>query len=122
MGLVNTVSTARKLGYGVAAIRRAASSQKNRRLASALFSGARTTLLSFFRVLHLLWLQTTGLFFLVFCAVCAGAAVREYRHYAAGEPAMGKLILSAAVALMFGYFAVSSFWRAAKKSRTASQS
>jgi hypothetical protein len=73
-------------------------------------------------VLHLLWLQTTGLFFLVFCAVCAGAAVREYRHYAAGEPAMGKLILSAAVALMFGYFAVSSFWRAAKKSRTASQS
>jgi hypothetical protein len=62
-----------------------------------------------------LWHEVTGFFFFVFGAIVALAAVREYRHYAAGEYGPGKPILAAGLALMFLYFAISAFRRAAHK-------
>lgn len=83
------------------------------RLIRASWQGARTTLVSFGRVLHLLWLQTTGLFFLVFALGGAGACWRQYRLHG---PFYGRTILAFAFAVVFAYFGVSSFWRASRRS------
>ena len=74
-----------------------------------------TTFRHFARVLHLLFLQVAGVFFLAFSAAGAIAFVREYKLYAAGQPVGSKMAVAAAFALMFLWFAVSSFWRAARK-------
>ena len=68
-------------------------------------------------VIRVLWHQVTGLFFFVFGAGIAWAAVQEYGHYAAGQTGPGKAILAAALALMFLYFAVNAFGRAGRKKR-----
>ena len=70
------------------------------------------TLRSVTRVLHILWLEVTGLLFLVLAVIGGGAAVREYHRGASG-----KMALAAAFALLFADFGVSSFWRSR---RTAS--
>jgi hypothetical protein len=67
------------------------------------------------RTLGVLWHEVTGLFFLVFGAVLALAAVREYRHYAAGQGGAGRPILAATLGLMFLYFGVSAFRRAGRR-------
>jgi hypothetical protein len=64
------------------------------------------------RTLGVLWHEVTGLFFFVFGAILALAAVREYRHYAAGQTGVGRPILAATLGLMFLYFAFSAFRRA----------
>ena len=66
------------------------------------------------RVLHVLWHEVTGLFFLVFGAVLAVAALREYRHYAAGQSGAGRPMLAAALGVMFLYFGISAFRRAGR--------
>ena len=81
----------------------------------AFYSGASTTLRSFARVLHLLFLQVTGVFFLAFALLGGLACAREYRIYASGQPVGAKVAVAAAFSLMFLWFAVSSFWRASKK-------
>lgn len=79
------------------------------------WSAARTTLSHFGKVFHLLFLEVTGVFFLAFAAAGALGAWREYRKWTAGEIGPGKMYLGIAFAALFGWFAVSSFWRAAKK-------
>lgn len=66
-------------------------------------------------VVHVLWHQVTGLFFFVFGAGIAWAAIEEYRHYAAGQYGPGRPILASILALMFLYFALSAFHRAGGK-------
>lgn len=83
------------------------------RLVRAAWGAARTTLASFARVLHLLWLEVTGLFFLTFAAAGAVACWREYSRHG---PFYGKTALAFAFAVMFAYFGVSSFWRASRRS------
>lgn len=66
-------------------------------------------------MLHVLWLEVTGLLFLVLALVGGGAAVHEYHRYTAGEGAVGKMMLATVFTLMFAYFGVSSFWRSKRK-------
>ncbi len=67
------------------------------------------------RVLHVLWLEVTGLLFLVLALVGGGAAVRQYHRYQTGASGAGKVVLAAAFALVFAYFGVSSFWRSRRR-------
>ena len=81
----------------------------------AFYRAGTVTLRSVTRVLHVLWLEVTGLLFLVLAFIGAGAAMREYHHRSAGTASTGKMILAAGFALMFGYFGVNSFWRSRRK-------
>ncbi len=76
----------------------------------ALYKASTVTLRSIGRILKVLWLEVTGLLFLVLAIVGGGAAVRQYRQYQAGTSGAGKMLLAAAFALIFAYFGGSSFW------------
>ena len=69
------------------------------------------------RVLHLLFLQVAGVFFLAFAAGGGIAAWREYHKWQAGQIGPSKIYLALGFAALFLWFAVSSFWRAGKKSQ-----
>ena len=81
----------------------------------AFYRAGTVTFRSIGRVLHLLWLEVTGLLFLVLAVVGGGAAVRQYHRYQSGASGAGKIVLAAAFALIFAYFGVSSFWRSRKR-------
>ena len=81
----------------------------------ALYHGGSTALRSVSRVLHVLWLEVTGLLFLALALVGGGAAVHEYHRYRVGQGAAGKMLLATLFTVMFAYFGVSSFWRSKKK-------
>ncbi len=83
----------------------------------ATYSGVSTFLGSIRSVVHVLFHQVTGLFFLLFGVVVSLACYREYRAYQAGRFGPGRAILAGAIALLFLYFAVSNFARAGRKSR-----
>jgi len=101
--------------WGRALLRVAGRRGGESRVMRALYSGVSTTLSSVSRVLHVLWLEVTGLLFLVLALVGGGAAVHEYHRYRAGQGAAGKMVLATVFTLMFAYFGVSSFWRSKKK-------
>jgi hypothetical protein len=81
----------------------------------ATYRGASSIFHSFARVLSVLWHQVTGVFFLAFAIIGALACVREYRSYAAGKVGPGRVILVAGFVLLFGYFALSNFMRAGRR-------
>ena len=85
------------------------------RWSRATYRGASSFLSSVAHVIRVLWHEVTGFFFLVFGALLAFAAYREYRHYTAGQFGLGRPMLAALLALLFVYFAVSSFRRASRK-------
>jgi len=93
--------------------------QQNRWLRAG-YEGGSALLRSFGRVLGVLWHQLTGVFFLVFALIGAIACYREYRFYAEGRVGAGKVALVGGFALVFGYFAVSAFVRAGRRSSTRS--
>ena len=106
------LSTARKLGiFGRVAARQAGQSRWLR----AGWSAVQITLKHFGRVVHLLWLQITGVFFLFFALVGGLACWREYQAWQAGKIGPGKMVLAAGFAILFLWFGVSSFYRASKK-------
>lgn len=126
MVAVVPISRAQKLGAFVAAAQKtfAHVAQDNaprfaghRRLGSALWAGAKSTLGSVGHVLRLLWLQTTGLFFLLFAVGFGAAAVREYRVWNSAHGNGGKLAIVGAFSLLFAWFGVTSFWRARRASK-----
>lgn len=81
----------------------------------ATYRGASSVFHSFARVLSILWHQVTGVFFLAFATIGALACVREYRSYTEGKVGPGRVILIAGFALLFGYFALSNFMRAGRR-------
>ncbi len=125
---MSPASRAHKIGAFVAVAHRTLSQgakaqaqsrySRHRRLGSAVLAGARTTLASLSRVLHLLWLQVTGLFFLVFAAGFGAAAVRLYRAWTLQHVNGPKLALVAVFSALFAWFGVTSFWRAARDRRS----
>lgn len=113
-----TIVSTRNFGtQGRAFLRVAGRKTGGNRWIRAFYRGSRVTLSSVGRVLHVLWLEITGLLFLTLALVGAGAAIREYHRYAAGTTGVGKTLLAAAFALAFLYFGVSSFTRSRHKSR-----
>jgi hypothetical protein len=81
----------------------------------AFYRAGRVTVGTVGRVVHVLWLEVTGLLFLTLAAVGGGAAVRQYHRYQVGAAGAGKAALAAAFALVFAYFGVSSFWKSRKR-------
>jgi hypothetical protein len=85
------------------------------RLLRAGYAGISTTLRSFARVAHLLWLQITGVFFCFFALIFAVRLPKAYASHTAGTSPRYHLVLLASLTVMFAWFGVSSFWRARKK-------
>ena len=81
----------------------------------ATFRAGDTVLKSFRRTLSVLWHEVTGFFFLCFAIIGGFAAVREYRFSTQGQPTQGRALVAGIFALMFAYFAFSSFARAGRK-------
>ena len=112
---VKSVSSRNFGTQGRAFLRVAGRKTGENRWIRAFYRAGRVTLGSVGRVLHVLWLEVTGLFFLVLAVVGGGAAVREYHRYAHGATGVGKVLLAATFALAFLYFGVSSFTRSRRR-------
>ncbi len=109
---MNKVSTARKLGVAA----RVASQQANRsRTVRAAKHAAVTTARAFGKVLHQLWLEVTGVVFLLMALSFAAAAFKEYGKFHAGQAGRERLGLAVVAAILFAWFGLSSFWKAKKK-------
>ena len=110
---VSKVSALRKLGV----VARVAGQTAGRsRTFNAVMSGVRATGRSFGRAAHQLWLELAGVIFLILSLSFAGATVKEYeRHHALGGGG-GRLATAICFTLIFGWFGLSSFWRARRKS------
>jgi threonine/homoserine/homoserine lactone efflux protein len=81
----------------------------------AIYKGASVTLKSSTRVLHILWLEVTGLFFVALAFVGAAAAIREHHRQLSGSGSAAKMLLASGFAVLFTYFGVSSFWRSKRR-------
>ena len=74
----------------------------------------------FVRLSGVLWLEFTGVFFGIFALYAAGGAWKlrgEWLEGTANHDAHMHFLMAAGMALVFGYFCVSSFVRAARKGR-----
>jgi hypothetical protein len=69
----------------------------------------------FRRVGGILWLEVTGVFFLVFAAAFASRGVWPNRASYAHWPDNWKFLIFAGITVVFLYLGVSSFWRARRK-------
>jgi len=107
----STVSPRHFGTQGRALLRVAGRKSGENRWIRAFYKAGTVTFRSVRHVLQVLWLEVTGLLFLVLAVVGAGAAVRQYHRYQAGMSGAGKIVLAAAFAVIFAYFGVSSFWR-----------
>jgi hypothetical protein len=81
---------------------------------------SRSFLAPFARAGHVLWLEVMGSFFALFAAIFVSYAFR-YRaglHLAGSDADTHRhLLFSAGAALVFGYFAVTSFMRARRREK-----
>jgi hypothetical protein len=111
---VSKVSAVRKFGV----VARVAGQQAGRnRTVRAVAGALRTTARSLGRAAHQLWLEVTGLVFLIMALSFAGASVKEYGKYHAGGVGGGRLAIAICFTLTFAWFGLSSFWRARRRSR-----
>ena len=102
---------------GRAALRIAGRKTGENRWARAFYRAGNATWGSIRHVLHALWLEVTGFLFLVLAAIGAGAAVREYRRYAAGTTTWERVAIAALFTLLFVYFGINSFYRSRHRSK-----
>jgi len=111
---VSKLSAWRKAGV----VARVAGEQAGRnRMISAAMSAVSTTARSFGRALHQLWLEVTGVVFLVMALSFAAASVKEYGKYHAGQTGLGRVAVAVCFTLTFAWFGLSSFWRVRRKSQ-----
>ena len=90
---------------------------KRSRTVRAVTQAVTATTRAFGRVLHQLWLEVTGLIFLVMATSGGFAAAREYAKYEAGRAGLGRVVVAICFTLTFAWFGVSSFWRVRQKGR-----
>ena len=97
-------------------VARVAGQQAGRsRMVNAAWSAARTTARSFGHVVHLLWLEVTGVIFLVMALSFGGATFKEYGKYHAGQVGPGRVEAALLFTVLFAWFGLSSFWRVRRK-------
>jgi hypothetical protein len=72
------------------------------------------------RVLHQLWLEVTGVVFLIMALSLGSGAVREYGKYRAGQTSAQRVGIAVCFTVIFAWFGISSFWRV-KRKRKAGQ-
>ena len=112
---MSKVSTAQKLGV----VARVAGQQVNRsRTVRAVKGAAWTAGRAVGRVLHQLWLEVTGLVFLVMAASGGAAVAHEYAKYQIGKAGFGRVAIAICFTLTFAWFGLSSFWRVRQKSKS----
>jgi len=112
--VVSKVSAWRKVG----AVARVASEQAGRsRTFGAIMGAVRTTARSLGHVMHQLWLEVTGVVFLIMALSFGGAAWKEYSKYHAGQVGPGRAGVAMLFAATFAWFGLSSFWRVRRKSQ-----
>jgi hypothetical protein len=110
--IVSKISTWRKVGI----VARVAGQQVGRsRTFTAAMAAARATARSFGNVLHQLWLELTGVIFLMMALSFTGASFREYGKYHSGQVGVASVAVTVCCAVTFAWFGVSSFWRVRKK-------
>jgi hypothetical protein len=95
----------------------AAQQARRSRTLRAATSAVSTTARAFGRVLHQLWLEVTGLVFLVMALSGGFASAKEYAKYEAGRAGLGRVVVAILFTVTFAWFGVSSFWRVRQKSR-----
>jgi hypothetical protein len=74
----------------------------------------------FIRLSGVLWLEFTGVFFGIFAAFAASGAWKlrgDLHETGLNHEAHTHLLMAAGMALLFGYFCVSSFARAARRGK-----
>ena|ERR1700687_152524 len=108
---MTNVSTGRKLGI---AARVAGKQIKGSRTYGAVLGGVRATVGHFAAVLRQLWHEITGFVFLAFAGFGVVALVKECLAYHAGGIGPNRVAVAAGFTLVFGWFGISSFWRARK--------
>ena len=111
---MSKVSFLQKLG---AAGRVALQQTRRSRLGRALLSGISATARSFGHILHQLWLEVTGLVFLLMAASGGVGAAHEYAKYRLGQAAFSRVAVAICFTLTFAWFGVSSFWRVRQKGK-----
>jgi hypothetical protein len=115
---VSKVSTAQKLGV----VARVAGQQAKRsRTLRAMSGAAATTARAFGKVLHQLWLEVTGLVFLLMAASGATALIHEYSKYQAGKAGFSRVAVAICFTVTFAWFGVSSFVRVRRKGKNAAR-
>jgi hypothetical protein len=90
------------------------SAGRNRTLGAAM-NGAKITGKHVGRVASVLWLEVTGFVFLAIGVIAGLAGFREFHRYQTGEIGVNRVVLAAAIALMFAWFGISSFWKVKKR-------
>jgi hypothetical protein len=85
------------------------------RTVNAMMGAVRATARSFSHVAHQLWLEITGVIFLIMALSFGGAAFKEYGKYHAGQVGPGRAGAAACFAVTFAWFGLSSFWRTRRK-------
>jgi len=91
-----------------------AAGHASRNLAGGVSRGVGGFLRPFARVGSILWLEVTGVFFLLPVLTFAPTLWRIRMSYAHG-PEQSKFWVTAGIVALFLYLSVSSFWRARKK-------
>ena len=100
---------------GRAFLRIAGRKSGENRWVRALYRAGKVTCDRVGRVLHVLWLEVTGLLFLTLAVIGGAAAVRWYHRYSTSAGGRAKPALAAAFALVFAYFGITSFWRSRRR-------
>jgi hypothetical protein len=102
---VRTTTKVRQTGQGL--------KEGSRRFGEAMWG-------PFVKLSGALWLELTGVFFGIFAVFAAGGAWKlrtALYGTATNHDAHVRLLISAAMAVLFGYFCVSSFVKANRRSR-----
>jgi hypothetical protein len=96
-------------------VQRGKPSVKKDRLLGAIFAGGKTMLVSFARTFYVLWLQVTGLIFVLFAVTGSSALIRQYRadHFADRH----RFWLTVAFTVVCAWFGLVSFFRAKRKGK-----
>jgi hypothetical protein len=90
---------------------------KRSRTVRAMSGAVATTARAFGKVLHQLWLEVTGLVFLVMAASGGAAVVHEYWKYQAGKTGFGRVAVAICFTMTFAWFGVSSFVKVRRKGK-----
>ncbi len=89
--------------------------ERNQRWFHGLRAGTGAFWQTVSHTLHLLFLEVSGVVFLTFTVVVAGAFLREWHKYTMHQSGVERVVVAGALSAMFFYFGLSSFWRASRK-------
>ncbi len=107
-------SAVASVGTGLGNAVRMMQGKQGKRLLGALFAGGSSMFQTAPRVLRMLFLQVMGFLFLAVAVFIGSKAFHEYRLYTSGQGPASRAYLAIFFTIMFGYFGLSSFWRARK--------